>query len=224
VEPSVERRRPQGYGLALLLVIATILTFAIVGDGWVGTVVAVAITGLTLLVVLHSSAVSARRMRLARAVVAAALVVAALSAIGSSEPGRALQLLIGLLLAFACPIVIFRRLLRAERIDLPMVAGALCIYLLAGLMFAFVFGIIDVMQSDPFFVQENHPNGVDFIYFSFTNLATLGYGDLTARADVGRLVAVTEALSGQLYLVTAVALLVSNLGKERSPRTPPTSG
>jgi hypothetical protein len=43
----------------------------------------------------------------------------------------------------------------------------------------------------------------------------VGYGDLTLRADVPRMFAVTEALMGQLYLVSAVALVVSRLGQER---------
>jgi hypothetical protein len=44
-------------------------------------------------------------------------------------------------------------------------------------------------------------------------LTTVGYGDLTAGKDVGRILAVSEALTGQLYLVTVVALLVANLGR-----------
>jgi Ion channel len=43
----------------------------------------------------------------------------------------------------------------------------------------------------------------------------VGYGDLTARTDVGRMLAVSEALIGQLYLVSVVALLVSNIGRSR---------
>jgi len=50
----------------------------------------------------------------------------------------------------------------------------------------------------------------DYVYFSFVTLATLGYGDLVPRTTLGRMLAVTEALVGQLYLVTVVALLVSN--------------
>ena len=46
-------------------------------------------------------------------------------------------------------------------------------------------------------------------------MSTVGYGDLTARGDLGRMLAVTEALIGQLYLVTIVALLVGNLGRAR---------
>ena len=49
----------------------------------------------------------------------------------------------------------------------------------------------------------------------------LGYGDLTPISDLGRMLAVTEAIAGQLYLVSAVALLVGNLGRTRTEAAPP---
>ena len=59
----------------------------------------------------------------------------------------------------------------------------------------------------------------DFLYFSYVTLTTVGYGDLTAAGGFGRAVAVLEALLGQVYLVTVVALLVSNLGRGRKGPT-----
>jgi len=53
------------------------------------------------------------------------------------------------------------------------------------------------------------------LYFSFVTQTTVGYGDLTAAGGFGRALAVLEALIGQLYLVTVIALLVSNLGPAR---------
>ena len=44
-------------------------------------------------------------------------------------------------------------------------------------------------------------------------MTTTGYGDLTAAHDLGRSLAITEALIGQIYLVTVVALIVSNLAQ-----------
>ena len=55
----------------------------------------------------------------------------------------------------------------------------------------------------------------DYLYFSFVTQTTVGYGDLTAAGGFGRALAVLEALIGQLYLVTVIALLVSNLGSAR---------
>ena len=51
----------------------------------------------------------------------------------------------------------------------------------------------------------------DRVYFSYVTLATLGYGDYTPAGKTARMMAVLEALSGQLYLVTIVALVVSRL-------------
>jgi hypothetical protein len=98
------------------------------------------------------------------------------------------------------------------------VAGALCIYLLAGLFFAFVYSAIGAFQEGQFFAQTETTTSVDCVYFSFVTLTTVGYGDLTARTDFGRMTSISEALFGQLYLVSVVALLVGNLGRTRPRR------
>ena len=70
-------------------------------------------------------------------------------------------------------------------------------------------------MQGPFFAQPGAGRAVDYVYFSYVTMSTVGYGDLTARGDLARMLAVTEALIGQLYLVTIVALLVGNLGRVR---------
>ena len=70
-------------------------------------------------------------------------------------------------------------------------------------------------------MQTSAPNSVDFVYFSFVTIATLGYGDLTPHGDLGKMLAATEAITGQLYLVSAVALLIGNLGRTRTEASPP---
>jgi hypothetical protein len=62
---------------------------------------------------------------------------------------------------------------------------------------------------------------VDFLYFSLVTLTTTGYGDLAARSALGRKLAVTEALSEQVYLVTVVAVLVGNIGRVRPEHRDP---
>ena len=66
------------------------------------------------------------------------------------------------------------------------------------------------------FVATSHATDVDYLYFSFSTLATVGFGDLVAGTNLGRMLAVTEALFGQMYLVTIVALLVGKFGRGRS--------
>ena len=61
---------------------------------------------------------------------------------------------------------------------------------------------------------------VTYLYFSFVTLTTVGYGDYSAGSDVGRMMAVVEALVGQLYLVTVVAIVIGNIGRPRQRPDP----
>jgi hypothetical protein len=76
--------------------------------------------------------------------------------------------------------------------------------------------LIGTARSAGFFAQHGPVDAVSYLYFSFLTLTTVGYGDLTAGNDLGRMLAVLEALLGQLYLVTIVAVLVANIGRERA--------
>ncbi len=53
----------------------------------------------------------------------------------------------------------------------------------------------------------------DQLYFSFTVLTTTGFGDFSAATPVGHALAVIEMLTGQLYLVTVIGLLIGNFSR-----------
>ena len=90
--------------------------------------------------------------------------------------------------------------------------GVLSFYMLLGMLFAFVYGAIDRFGLQ-FFNGAVPATVSNCLYFSFTTLTTVGYGDLTARTNLGHTLATFEALIGQIYLVTVVSLIVSNLGR-----------
>jgi hypothetical protein len=212
-------RQPDEYGLSLVLILATIVAIAVVGDLPFGQLVAAALSGGTLLFILHTSQVSRRTMRIAVVVVLLALAgtTVGITAQNGFADGTAYGLMIGFI-AIVSPLVIGRRILGHKVITLRTVAGALCLYLLVGLFFATVYGLLANFGDGDFFVQTDSPSSTDFIYFSFITLTTTGYGDYTAAYDLGRMLAVTEALFGQLYLVSAVALLIGSLGRTRGGR------
>jgi hypothetical protein len=87
--------------------------------------------------------------------------------------------------------------------------------------FAFAFECVGEVGSQPFFASQGAGTRSDYVYFSFTTMATVGYGDLIAQGGLGRALAVTEGMLGQIYLVTAVAALVGNLGRTRAPLQEP---
>jgi len=91
------------------------------------------------------------------------------------------------------------------------VTGAVCVYVLIGLLFVFLYGAIAKLGSGDFFAQGTDGTRSLRLYFSFVTLATLGYGDYTPAGSLGRTLAIVEALFGQLYLVTVIAVLVSRM-------------
>ena len=93
--------------------------------------------------------------------------------------------------------------------------GVLCVYILVGMFFGYVYGAIDHSGGHPFFAGDQSATVAHCLYFSFTSLTTVGYGDLTARTNLGHTLSVSEALLGQIYLVTVVSLIVANLGRSR---------
>jgi Ion channel len=99
------------------------------------------------------------------------------------------------------------------KVRLEAVMGVLSLYMLIGMAFGFVFGAIDRIDGEPFFAGGEAATVSRCMYFSFTTLTTVGYGDLVARSDLGHTLAVFEALIGQIYLVTVVSLIVGNLGR-----------
>ena len=183
--------------------------------------------GLTLVFVLNTSDAPRRLVRAAGVLAfVGALVSGGALVAGATDPklettARELSSLIGFILAVVAPFVIFRRIATRPTITFPMVLGALSVYLLFGLAYSYVFSLIAALQGAPFFVQPNADNPTTYIYFSYVTMTTVGYGDYTAATDVGRIIAVSEALLGQLYLVSVVALLVGNLGRARTPSEPP---
>lgn len=101
------------------------------------------------------------------------------------------------------------------RVTLNTVAATLTAFLLLGILFTAVLRTVDLATDEPLFTDAPDPTVAEVTYFSFVTLTTLGYGDLTPDTDLGRAVATLEAITGQVYLVTAVALTVSRLGQRR---------
>ena len=129
--------------------------------------------------------------------------------------------LFALLIASAFPAVV-RRAFQHERVTLNTLAAAITAYLLIGLFFSSLYWCDAAFQHYTVFNQTTAPNPSDYIYFSFITLTTVGFGDITPATQVARSLAIFEAILGQVFLVTAVARIVSLLGSERAavPRVP----
>jgi hypothetical protein len=136
------------------------------------------------------------------------------------EPAhRELSYGVASLLVGATAVVVARRLVEHPTVNAATIAGAVCAYLLLGEFFAMIFGLLSTVESGRFFTSTGNPTTLDYVYFSYSTLATVGYGDLVAKTGLGRMLAVSEALTGQIYLVTVIAVIVGNLGRPGRRRT-----
>ena len=79
--------------------------------------------------------------------------------------------------------------------------------------FAYLGEMIEAISNEPFFSQiPGEATVSDFLFFSYATLTTVGYGDLSVANQAGRTLASAEALIGQIYVITVVAIIVGNLG------------
>ena len=198
------------FGIVLALLLATFVFLMIASTSKWTRPVGVALTSATLLAALFAAGISLRLRRIA-AVVAVIAFVASFSLVALDSTGDGATALINAALVALAPFAIVRSVIRRRVVDVRTVMAALCVYVLFGMLWAYVFTAIGDLGSATFFAQPVTPTSADFLYFSFMTQLTVGYGDLTAAGNLGRACAVLEALLGQIYMVTVVAVLVSRL-------------
>ena len=210
-------RASHSYGFVLVLIVAS-FTFAATApdDDWAASVLLLA-ESTTLVTALWTSGLVRVRSREVVALASLAGAAAVIQLIGGGDRlAGMIALLTGLLIVATIVVVAFGVLDQAE-VNAQSVRGAICIYVLIGMFFVFVYGAVAALGEGPFFAQGTDGDRALRVYFSFVTLATLGYGDYTAAGDFGRTLSIIEALVGQLYLVTVLALLVSQVGRKRVP-------
>jgi hypothetical protein len=212
-EAWLERRfPPYGFGVVFLLLLGTYVVMATSPPYAWARVLTVVLEGLTLLVTLIAARSGRVLFRVAGVVVVFAIVTALASlAVNTSDDSTGWFFALNVLLVAAAPIAIATSLYRREIVDIHTVMGAICIFLLIGTMYAFLYASIGLIGNEPFFVQAQSARLPIYLYFSYVTQTTVGYGDYTAATDLGRALATSEALLGQLYLVTVIAVLVSRM-------------
>jgi hypothetical protein len=209
------------FGVVLGLILSAVAFGLAAPEGDGARFVGVSLQAATLVAAVVASRAHPWVIRLS--VVAALLGVAGTAAalVGTDEFGDGSADVVALLYVLLTPPAIVSGLVKHFReegeVTMQLMFGVLCLYLLVGLLFGVAYGADQQISGDDFF-RTGSGERDDFLYFSYSTLTTVGYGDLIAAHDVGRSLAITEALLGQIYLVTVVAVIVSNLRPAR-PRS-----
>jgi hypothetical protein len=211
----------QRYGLLLVSLLASLAVQGVAAPTAGQQVLVSGLVGINLLLAFWAAGLSSRLLLLAAclaiALLAFSVVRAATGEIGEGV-SRAMNAALVALGPPAVAVGVLRSLRTSREVRVEAVMGVLSLYMLLGMLFAFVFGAID-RYDHPFFAGDVSATVSRCLYFSFTTLTTVGYGDLTARTDLGHTLSVFEALIGQIYLVTVVSLIVGNLRRPLPDRT-----
>lgn len=114
-----------------------------------------------------------------------------------------------------------KQVIMPKQVTLNQIVGSICVYLLFGLSFSFIYLIQLELFEAPFNgLEAKHwfDNLFDVIYFSFVTLTTVGYGDISPALAIPRFFVFLESITGSFYLAIMVASLVSSHLAQKDPQ------
>lgn len=111
------------------------------------------------------------------------------------------------------PVAIIAHQVKRRGLNLEALLAAITAYVLVGLFFTFVFNLLSLVSPEPMFGGPDDDSLANQLFFSFTTLTTTGYGNLVPANATSQAVAVAEAITGQLFLITAVARIMRGAGR-----------
>lgn len=209
-------RLKDSYALVLIFILLDYIAASVAQSSW-GKVVVLALLSGTLLLAFRIARAPRIWVSAAAIFVIASVLAAAIAAVipGAAWIGQSILNVGGALLILA-PFVILRRIAASTYISGETILGAVCVYLLWGMSFAYIFSLVDTLSPGGFFEEQPaQKTASDFLFFSYTTLTTVGYGNLIPGNPLGQALAMVEALLGQIYLVVVVARGVSLWGQDR---------
>ncbi len=217
-----ERGLAERYGLALILLVISLTYSIATPEGEWQRVVGLVLQSTALYATLAAAEVDRRILR-AFAIVFVGAFLGAVAQAGFTDGDGAgfVRVCVLVILLASLPLVglgVIRQVRGDRKISVQTMMGVLCAYLLLMSVFAYSYGVLGEFGDTAFFNQGEQWNRIgDYIYFSLITITTVGMGDLTPATDLGRSLTAAEALIGQIYMVTVVAVIVSNLGRKGPP-------
>jgi hypothetical protein len=138
-----------------------------------------------------------------------AFLLEVISHVSASAPIEiAKRIAFALFLAYVL-VIILTHIFTEKEVTEDLITGAVCAYLLIGILWTFVFYFLELGMEGSFSLPKDlrHEVGA-YLYYSFITMTTVGYGDIVPLTAPARSLAVLEAVMGQLYLAITIARLV----------------
>jgi voltage-gated potassium channel len=115
-----------------------------------------------------------------------------------------------------------RQVVLGTEISANRLFGAVCIYLMIGVLWALMYGVLQSLDGLAFSGElqgDSYDWSLTWVYYSFVTLTTLGYGDILPISVTARALAYSEAVIGVFYMAILVAALVGSYAAADRNRT-----
>lgn len=210
------------YGLPMVLLLLSMVVIMATGSSSIAAATALSLQGLALVATFRAAEARVSFRLIGTGVILAAVGAGWARAVsGDRLDPSVVPIATVVLVLVATPIIIHGLIRQVERdraITVHTLFGSVCIYLLISLGFASTFAVIGLKSGTPFFAQGPQWDTIrDCLYYSLTTITTVGIGDLSPATNLGRSLTASEALIGQIYIVTVVALVVGRVGRRQPP-------
>ena len=127
------------------------------------------------------------------------------------------QYFLKILIVSIAIVELFKEIFKTKIIDSHIISSAISIYVLVGIFWYLLFMFLLMIDPDSFYIRNFNPEmvSIDMIYFSFTTLTTLGYGDITPVSYTAKMWSITEAMMGVMFLAVMISRVVSLFGSKK---------
>ncbi len=123
---------------------------------------------------------------------------------------------------------LLRFILRAPRVNAEVLCAGIAGYLMLGLIWLVAYMLVEKAVPGAFLYTAGTPtqrsmDGFTAFYFSFATITTIGYGEIVPVANVARMLAVMEAVTGMFYIAIIISRLMALHSSNPPPASPPPS-
>lgn len=210
------RNLPMGkFALLLTVLVFTIVTYPFIDEyQWLSSIIAV-IGFLTILAALWAVSDSKLAFTLTALLAAPAFGINLLNSLADSDNYAYVAVPMAFAFYMMVNIKILRTVVTADEVNWDILCGAISVYLLLGMNWTLIYTFLDLLNPETFKIHTSYASDQavignrDFFYFSFVTLTTLGYGDIVPITTPGRVFAVLEAITGQLYVAVIIGKIIS---------------
>lgn len=202
----------------LLALVALVLAYPFLDRIQSGRVAVIAFDWAILVLALRAASATGVEIRLGFALLVPTILLQGVAAMTGVGYVFVLGMLFQAFLHAFVIVCLFRYVLRDEVMTLDELFAAGSLYAMLAFVFAYLYAIVEYLSPGAFYINaSNNPDGIfswfEMLYFSFTCLTSVGFGEITPVSDHARSLVMLQQLIGVLYLAIVISRLISMQSK-----------